>query len=107
MHPKGQYGVLSEIFISYLDYREDYALSKFAGDTNQEAVADMPEGCAAFQRDLDKLEIQADGNRIKFNKAKCKILPTGKNSMHNYMLEANCLGTSPLQKGLGDVGGPS
>lgn len=99
--------ILFEIFISYLDYGEDCALSKFAGDTNQEIVADMPEGCAVFQRDVDSLEIWADGSLMKFNKAKCKILPTGKNSLHNYMLEANCLGKSPLQKGLWGVGGPS
>lgn len=37
-----------------------------------ERAADTPEGCAAVQRDFDKLEKCADVNLIKFRKRKCK-----------------------------------
>lgn len=48
----------------------------------------MPEGCAAIQRDLDRLENWAGRNLVKHNKDKRRVLHLGKsNSRHRYKAE--------------------
>ena len=57
-----------------------------------EGVADTPEGCAAIQQDLDKLESWAGRNLIRFKKSKHRVLHLGRrNYMHQYRVGDNLL----------------
>ncbi|KAK4806210.1 hypothetical protein QYF61_001133, partial [Mycteria americana] len=77
-------------------------LSKFSDDTKVGAVADRPEGRAAIQRDLDRLEKWADGNLMKFNKGKCQVLHLGRNNpRHQYTLGAAQLESSLAEMDVG------
>ena len=65
---------LCNMFINDLDSGTEHTLSKIAEDTKLGGVVDAPDGCAAIQRNLNKLEKWASKNLVKFSEDNCQVL---------------------------------
>ena len=69
-------------------------------------MADTPEGCAPIQWDLDRLESWAEGNLMRFNRGKCRVLHLGRNKpKYQHRLQTDLRKSSSAEKDLGAMVG--
>lgn len=74
------------IFINDMGKAIECTLCRFAKDAKLSGAVDTTEGQTVMQRDLDKLNMEAKGNLMRF-KTKCKVLYLGHgNPQNQYML---------------------
>lgn len=59
--------------------RPSFGLHSIADSTKLGGVAGTLDGCAAIERDLDRLENWARRNLVNFRKGKCSVLHLGRN----------------------------
>jgi len=95
---------LFNIIINDFDIGIERMLIKFADETKLGGTATALEDRVIIQNDLDKLEKWFEGNRMKFNKDKCKVLHLGlNNQFHTYRMGSNCLERSMAERDLGVI----
>ena len=83
----------------------DCMFMKFADDTELEGAIDTPEGRAATQRDLDKLEEWVIRNLMTFCEDKCQVQHLGRKSpLQQHRQGTERLASSSAGKDLKGVG---
>lgn len=92
-----QDAVFFNLLVNDLNEGTECAFSNFE-TTKLRGVADTPEGYAAIQRYLDRLENWAERNFMKYTKASTECCTYGR--MHQYRLRVNIL----YGKGCGNPG---
>jgi len=74
--PRGLYqGQYSNIFIEDQDDHQSVLSGSLQMIQNRERVADIPDGCAAIQWYLKRLEEYTEINHMKLSKGKSKVHP--------------------------------